>query len=74
MHFAGLVAVDRRAWVEETVSAAVKKILGQELGREAPLMSAGLDSLGETHCSLPQLFHEAKMNHRPLSLAQALFQ
>jgi hypothetical protein len=39
--------VDRKAWALEIVSAAVKKIVGQDLAAEAPLMSAGLDSLGE---------------------------
>lgn len=39
---------ERLAWIQETVAAAVKKILGQDLAPEKPLMSAGLDSLGVT--------------------------
>ena len=37
---------DMKAWALDLVSAAVKKIVGQDLAAEAPLMSAGLDSLG----------------------------
>ncbi len=40
-------ASERAAWMQETVLQAVVAMLGREAGPEEPLMTAGLDSLGE---------------------------
>ena len=38
--------------MQETVQAAVAKVLGRSLGRDEALMTAGLDSLGRLSVSL----------------------
>ena len=37
---------DRKAWVVDKVVSVVTRIIGIEISQDAPLMSAGLDSLG----------------------------
>ena len=62
--FAAVRSSDRKAWAMDLVSAAVKKIVGQDLAAEAPLMSAGLDSLGAFPLSVAKLLSTDQESHR----------
>lgn len=43
----GPSTTDRRSWVLDLITSTIKNIAGLELPHDAPLMNAGLDSLGE---------------------------
>lgn len=47
---------EHKVWVAQLVANAVRQIVGASVADEAPLLSAGLDSLGELSAHFQLMF------------------
>ena len=68
---AAMSAMERAAWMQASILQAVKSTMGRTVGLEEPLMTAGLDSLGDTatsaKLSILHMFCSPRAASRPCS-------